>query len=346
MHAPVSIIIPAFNQVDYCRQCLHTLLENTPPPYKLILVDNGSTDGVGELFDSIPGAMVEHAPENLGFAAGINLGMRHAEGHVLWLNSDTLLPKGWLEPMLSALAQDPAIAMVGPRSNCVSGGQQIDGLNFESLEAIQQFADARAAQHRGQLVDVARLVGFCVLIRESVWRQLGRLDERYGIGNFEDDDYCMRALRAGYRLCVAEDSFVFHYGSRTFLAMGITDGAWQELIERNEAQFLEKWQAHPQERNDAVQHARQLLREAARAASAEDPVEALRLCREAQLAAPSFDQVYNDLGAILWSLGQHEEALKNFERALRLNPASAEAQQNYRDACAALGREAHHWVAP
>jgi cellulose synthase/poly-beta-1,6-N-acetylglucosamine synthase-like glycosyltransferase len=346
MSVPVSIIIPAFNQVDYCRQCLHTLLAHTPQPYRLILVDNGSTDGVAELFDSIPGAVVEHAPTNLGFAAGINLGMRHAEGHVLWLNSDTLLPRGWLEPMLSALERDPAIGMVGPRSNCVSGSQQIDGLAFENLEQIQEFADARAREERGVLRDVARLVGFCVFIRDSVWQELGGLDERYGIGNFEDDDYCMRVLRAGYRLCVAEDSFVYHYGSRTFLAMGITDDAWRTLIETNEALFAEKWRARPEERNDAVQQARQLLKQAAQAMEAGEPATALARCAEAAKTAPAFDQVYNDLGAVLWALGRQEEAVKQFERALRLNPGSEEARQNYRDACAVLHIPPQHEAAP
>jgi GT2 family glycosyltransferase len=340
MPAPVSIIIPAFNQVEYCRQCLHTLLDNTDGDYKLILVDNGSTDGVGELFDSIPGAVVEHAPQNLGFAAGINLGLRHAEGHALLLNSDTLLPPGWLGRMVAALESDPAIGMVGPRSNCVSGSQLIEGLNFDQMDAINAYALQRAAEHHGELRDVARLVGFCLLIRDSVWQTLGGLDEQYGIGNYEDDDYCVRVLRAGHRLCVAEDSFVFHYGSRTFLGMGIHDDAWRELLSLNEQTFAEKWQVAPEERSDAIQEARQHLREAAALLEAGDAAGALRKCIAAQKAAPSLGQVYNDLGAILWGIGRHDEAVRNFERAMQLSPGSSEAQQNYQDACAALGRGA------
>lgn len=333
-----SIIIPAFNQVEYCRQCLQTLLQNTPPIYKLILVNNGSSDGVPELFNSIPGATVVHSPTNVGFAAGINLGLQHAEGHALLLNSDTLLPVGWLEHLLDALESSPSIGMVGPRSNCVSGSQQIDGLNFDNMDAINDYAASRYADHRGELRDVARLVGFCLLIRDTVWQQLGGLDEAFGIGNFEDDDYCMRVLRAGHRLCVAEDCFVFHYGSRTFAAMGILEESWRDLIERNEQIFQQKWQAAPEERNDAIQQARQLLREVAAHFETGEVTEAVRKCREAQRIAPTLGQVYNDLGAILWSLGRDEEALKNFHRALSLSPESTEARQNYHDACAALGR--------
>lgn len=338
MSAPVSIIIPAFNQVDYCRQCLTTLLENTVRPYKLILVDNGSTDGVAELFDAVPGATVVHAPENLGFAKGINLGLAHAEGHALLLNSDTLLPAGWLEPMLAALERDAAIGIVGPRSNCVSGAQQIDGLEFSDMESINRYAAELRMAQAGRTRDVARLVGFCMLIRDTVWRALGGMEEAFGIGNFEDDDYCIRVLRAGYRLCIAEDAFVFHYGSRTFLGMGITDEAWSNLLRRNEQVFADKWDVRPEERNDAVQQARQLLREAAALAEGGDFTEALSRCAEAQRLAPVFDQVYNDLGAILWSMGARDDAVRQFARALKLNPGSADARANHRAACAVMGR--------
>lgn len=338
MTASVSIIIPAFNQVEFCRQCLHSLLANTQGNYKLILVDNGSTDGVGELFDSIAGATVVHAPENLGFAKGINLGMQHAEGHALWLNSDTLLPEGWLAVLLDALESDPAIGMVGPRSNNVSGSQQIAGLEFSTLDAINAFARERAAVHAGQLRDVARLVGFCVLIRDTVWQQVGLLDEAFGIGNFEDDDYCIRVLQAGYRLCVAEDAFVFHYGSRTFLGMGIHDDAWRELIARNQAVFEEKWQVQAPERSDQVQAARQRLREAERMLAAGNTIEALRACTEAVAMAPAYEPARNDLGAVLWQLGEQERALEQFKQALRLNPAYGAARQNLLDAAAALGQ--------
>jgi glycosyltransferase involved in cell wall biosynthesis len=338
MDAQVSIIIPAFNQVEYCRQCLHSLLAGTQGNYRLILVDNGSTDGAGELFDTVPGATVLHAGENLGFAGGINLGLRHAQGHALLLNSDTLLPEGWLGILLRALESDPAIGMVGPRSNNVSGSQQIDGLEFATLDEINDFAQRRELDYRGQLRDVARLVGFCLLIRDTVWQHVGVLDEAYGIGNFEDDDYCVRVLRAGHRLCVAEDAFVFHYGSRTFLGMGILDDEWRSLIATNQRHFEAKWNTRVEERSDQLQSARQRLREAASALAAGDGTEALRLALEAVRLAPTYEVARNDLGAVLWSLGQHERALAQFEQAVRMNPAYEPAVKNLQDATAALGR--------
>lgn len=333
----ISIVIPAFNQVEYCRQCVHSVLLNTEPPYKLILVDNGSTDDVPAFFDSVPGATVVHSPTNLGFAGGVNLGLERAEGHVLLLNSDTLTPRSWLRRLERALDQSEGIGMVGPRSNCVSGGQQIDGLAFSSLEEITVFADDLAVRRAGVVRDVARLVGFCLLIRDRVVQEIGRFDESYGIGNFEDDDYCLRVLRAGYRLCVAEDAFVFHYGSRTLIGMGMVDMAWQELIGRNERIFSEKWAVRPEERSDAVQQSRRLNQEARRAFEDASFAEAIRLYKTAIETAPTYEINYNDLGATLWKMGERERACEQFRRALRLNPRYGEARENLLHAGDALG---------
>jgi len=303
-------------------------------------VDNGSTDGVAEFFDSVPNAVVVHAGENRGFAGGVNLGLERAEGHVLLLNSDTIVPRGWLERLVAALESDPRIGMVGPMSNCVSGSQQIDGLILSDLAEINAFADEHARTHAGKLRDVARLVGFCLLIRAETVAAVGRFDETYGVGNFEDDDYCLRVLRGGYRLCVAEDAFVFHYGGRTFLGMGVVDDAWRDLVARNEKTFHDKWAVRPEERSDAVQQSREYNRRAAAALEAGDYVEAVRQYKAAIEIAPAYDLNYNDLGVALWRMGAHERAYDQFARALRLNPKNADARENLRIAAHSLGRAA------
>ena len=88
------------------------------------------------------------------------------------------------------------------------------------------------------MIDVNRLVGFCLLIAREVIEAIGPLDEQFGIGCFEDDDYCLRAIAAGFRAVIAGDSFVHHYGSRTFLGAGVDAGA---LMRENQRRFVEKW---------------------------------------------------------------------------------------------------------
>lgn len=334
--AAVDIVIPAFNQLDYCRQCITSILQNTDVPYRLILVDNGSTDGVGEFFDAVPGAVVVHTGENLGFAGGINRGLAHCAGHALLLNSDTLVPCGWLGRLLAALTQDDAIGMVGPMSNCVSGPQQIDDLHFDTLDAISEYADGLYHAQGDAVRDTGRLVGFCLLIRDTVLRAVGTLDERFGIGNFEDDDYGLRVQRAGYRLGIAEGAFVFHYGSRTFAGMGLVDDAWRELIARNETLFLEKWEGAVAPRAAEATRSR-AHNEAARAAvAAGDDAEALRRLKDAITSCPELAENHNDLGVLLWRMGQRARAVEAFARAVRLDPANLAAQENLQEASAAL----------
>ena len=75
------------------------------------------------------------------------------------------------------------------------------------------------------LIEVNRLVGFCLLIRREVIEAIGPLDEQFGIGCFEDDDYCLRAIAAGFKAVIAGDAFVHHYGGRTFLGTGVDGNA-------------------------------------------------------------------------------------------------------------------------
>jgi glycosyltransferase involved in cell wall biosynthesis len=330
MQTPVSIVIPAFNQLEYCRQCIESIQVNTTYPYRLILVDNGSTDGVSAYFDSVPGAIVVHSPENRGFAGGVNLGLAHAEGHVLLHNSDTIVPRFWLERMVDALESADDIGLVGPMSNCVSGSQLIDGLELNSLTAINAYAQDLWEKKGASARNVARLVGFCLLIRDRVFAELGTLDEGYGIGNFEDDDYCMKALRAGYRLCVAEGSFVFHYGSRTFMAMDITGEKWRALLDENEKTFQAKWNARPEERVDAAQESLQLNQQARNALENSDTRGAIRLLTEAIARFPWLDRNYNDLGVVLWQVGEQARAISLLRRAVALNPSNEDAAENLR----------------
>lgn len=336
----ISIVIPAFNQIEYTCQCITSILANTRYPYTLILVDNGSTEPVAEYFNTIPGAIVVRSEKNLGFAAGVNLGLAHATGHVLLLNNDTLVPEGWLTRLAEILERAPDVGMVGPMSNYVSGSQLIPGLTFSQLEEISAYAVERRAQFPDGIRDVARLVGFCLLIRDSVFAEVGMLDEGFGLGNYEDDDYCVRVLRAGYRLVVDEGSFVFHYGNRTFQALGMVGGNWDELIAENAARFGAKWDLRPEDRLDEYRESLQLNKSATEALERGDMAHALRAYGDAIRRAPHLARNHNDLAVALWRAGAREQALERIKVALQIDPEYAEARDNLRDMARALGHEA------
>jgi len=244
-----SIVLVTWNQLEYTQQCLSSLRFRTDEPYELIVVDNGSTDGTVEYFRSQSEVTLIANSENRGFPAAVNQGLRVARGdQILLLNNDTLLTTGWLRRMLDTLQRDPRIGLVGPVSNSVSGPQEVP-VRYRDLSGLDGFAWDWGRQHAGQIHDLDRLVGFCLLVRREVLDKVGELDERFGLGNFEDDDYCRRARLAGFRTVVAVDSFVHHFGHRSFLASGIDFGA---LLQENQRKYDEKWGANTPPSSPAV----------------------------------------------------------------------------------------------
>jgi GT2 family glycosyltransferase/tetratricopeptide (TPR) repeat protein/SAM-dependent methyltransferase len=234
-----SIVIATHNELAYTRQCLDSIRQYTDERYELIVVDNGSTDGTPEELATCGALHLIRNADNRGFPAAANQGIRAARGdQVLLLNNDCIVTTGWLRRLLAALHGDPKVGLAGPVSNCVTGEQRID-VTYEDLTGLDGFAHRWGQAHHGQHVDNDRLVGFCLVIRREVIDRIGLLDERFGIGCFEDDDYCLRALAAGYSAVIARDAFVHHFGGCTFIATGLD---YRALIEKNKALFLAKWQ--------------------------------------------------------------------------------------------------------
>ena len=333
MPAPVSIIIPAFNQLEYCRQCIDSIHANTDPDaYQLVLVNNGSDDGVGEYFDSITDAEVIHSEVNRGFSGGVNLGLANAHGHALLLNSDTVVPRHWLTRLVDALSCDDDIGIVGPMSNYVSGAQLIPDLNLTTMDEINAISDRLYEEQREQYVVTDRLVGFCMLIRDSVWKAVGNFDEGFGIGNYEDDDYGLRVRNAGFELRIASDCFVFHFGSRTFAGMGVHGERWNDLYAQNEERFRRKWNVDPDhDRSAARDAARALNRDARLALKQGNRPSALTLLTNAIRTSPELAENYNDLGVVLWEMGETRRAIALFRSAIALNPDYREANENLAD---------------
>jgi GT2 family glycosyltransferase len=141
--------------------------------------------------------------------------------------------------MLEALAGDSRIGLVGPCSNHVSGSQCV-AVSYQQLEDLDGFAWDWGKRNNGIYADTDRLVGFCLLIRREVISAIGLLDEQFSPGNFEDDDYCLRTIEAGFRAVIARSSFVHHFGERTFAASNIR---FTELLNKNRQLFQQKLRA-------------------------------------------------------------------------------------------------------
>jgi GT2 family glycosyltransferase len=236
-----SIVILTLDQLAYTTQCVDGIIRHTPEPYELVFVDNGSTDGTLEYLRSLSNAVVIDNDSNLGFGAGCNQGIAASRGErILLLNNDVVPTAGWLSALHEALDRDPANGLAGPRTNRIVGCQQIDAVDYDqdTLVGLEPWAAAWCAQHAGSWSMEPRLIGFCILMEAAVVEQIGGFDLRYGIGNFEDDDLCLRAGIAGWRCTVAQDSFVHHFGSRTFVGRQIDYSA---RIADSYARFARAW---------------------------------------------------------------------------------------------------------
>ena len=101
----------------------------------------------------------------------------------------------------------------------------VEDVPYRDLDEMHAFARRWRDEHRGRWFSAAKLSGFCVLMTRAVYEAIGGLDERFGLGFFDDDDLAERARRAGFELAVAHDLFVHHFGSRTFVGNGIDASA-------------------------------------------------------------------------------------------------------------------------
>ena len=250
LYEKVSIVLVTYNNLNLTIQCVNSILRNTTwPNYQLIVVDNGSEDGTGDYLErlrqEVPTAKVILNPDNRGFAAANNQGLREADGDILLLlNNDTVVPDGWLDPLVRHL-RDPSIGLVGPVTNTVGNEAKID-VSYTDIQQMQDFADRYTEAHKGQSFDISMLAMFCVAFRRGILEEVGYLDEAFGIGMFEDDDYSRRVQAAGYRTVCAEDAFIHHYGQASFRKL-IASGEYQALWDKNQAYFESKWgawQAH------------------------------------------------------------------------------------------------------
>ncbi|OAS19064.1 glycosyltransferase family 2 protein [Paenibacillus oryzisoli] len=236
-----SIIILTYNQLPLTHACLLSIRKHTTEPYEIIIVDNGSTDHTVPFLRLFPEIKVISNEVNLGFAKGCNLGLEAATGdYILFLNNDTVVTENWLTNMIRVLEQDHRTGMVGPVTNYVSGYQKIP-VTYTDLSQLEEFSQTHRALHAGLTMEARRLVGFCLLTKKRILDEIGGFDERFGLGNYEDDDLCLRVLYAGYKLYIVRDSFIHHVGHATMNQLN--GSSLSQLLVTNRDKAAEKWGA-------------------------------------------------------------------------------------------------------
>lgn len=240
----VSFIILSYNTLDYTKTCIESIRENTlESSREIVFVDNASTDGSLEWLKEQNDIVLRANKENSGFPKGCNQGVEVASkgNDIFLLNNDTLLPPNALFWLRMGLYENNAVGATGSVTNFASNHQAIR-MEDPSTDGMLAFAAKTNIPAEYPYEEKLYLVGFALLIKRSVYDEVGDLDERFSPGNFEDNDYGLRVLQAGYKNILCRNSFIIHFGSKSF---GKKKEAYSNLLFENGKKFEEKWRISP-----------------------------------------------------------------------------------------------------
>jgi GT2 family glycosyltransferase len=227
----IEVVICMHNAVDETLECLESLCRASSVPHSVCVVDDASSivahNRVCEFIADKPWMRIVRNAENLGYTKSANRGILGSEADwVILLNSDTIVTRGWIEGMLECAASHPNTACVGPVSNAatyqsvpevhdISGKWCVNALPPNaSLEDLNSFIRSNSLK---AFPSVPLLNGFCTLIKRDIFVELGGFNEAaFPAGYGEENDWCARVTKAGYRLSVADHVYVYHHKSASF----------------------------------------------------------------------------------------------------------------------------------
>jgi GT2 family glycosyltransferase len=224
---PFTIIMPVHNGIALLREALDRVTRNTTGDWRMILVDDASTDAeVPVLLAAWVAAREGRATlvtltENVGFVGAVNRGLAAAEdgeGPVVLLNSDAHVPPGWAERLLAPLS-DPAVASATPFSNTAEifsaplAGQSVamTGVMADRIDGV-----ARTLGPPADLPSAPTGVGFCMALSRRWLNRVPRLDPAFGRGYGEEVDWCQKVRAMGGRHVGVPGLFVLHAGGASF----------------------------------------------------------------------------------------------------------------------------------
>ena len=241
MQLAVDIVIPVYNAREFARRCVESVLKHATGDWRLILVNDASTEpGIEADLDRAASSdarvQVLKNDANLGFVKTANRGMQAGRGcDVLLLNSDTQVFSGFLDRLHACAHADPTTGVVSPLSNNASicsvpeMGQHNPIPEGFTPESFAELVAAASQQRRPELVTA---VGFCMYVKADVFRRIGYFDESFGRGSGEENDFCERAKKAGFKIRLCDDVFVLHEAKASF-------GVEGHALESTHAQLLE-----------------------------------------------------------------------------------------------------------
>ncbi len=243
MKLETSIIAPLYNQVEYTKKCVESILADSKrPPLELILVDNASTDGTREYLDQVM-SETRHLKDlrwvriqnekNLGVAPAWNQGLKAASTDELYvINNDILTPSGWIQKTREGWKRHD-LALACPYA--INGKLDYD---------LEKYAQKFTERNSGEVWDDYSFCAF--FMPRSTLNEVGFFDEKFLIGGYEDTDYCYRLAAKGLKFGVIGSAFIHHFGSIT---LGEFKKGGDKHGSHNRNYFIQKWGEDPSLKN-------------------------------------------------------------------------------------------------
>lgn len=228
----ISICIVTYQAREWLRGCLNSIYEHTSrASFEIIVIDNGSRDGVGEMLaNEFPEVSFKANPKNLGYTRPMNQALRASRGrYLMQLNPDTIVKPGALDELVEFMENHGEAGICGPKVLNRDGTLQLQCRRGEPrpLAVLSYFLGLSKVFPNSRIFggyllnyldedvvqDVPGVSGSCMLIRREVIDQIGYLDESF-FAYQEDTDYCLRARQAGWKIYYVPESVIIHYGGQ------------------------------------------------------------------------------------------------------------------------------------
>ncbi len=223
----VDIIIPVHNGYSFFKNCLESVFRYTKLDHRIIIVNDKSREyPLNEYLNNLKKSKIKNLiilnnNRNLGFIKSVNKGMQFGKDNdIVLLNSDTVVTRNWLQKLKTCAYSSEIIATVTPLSNnaayCSVPNFEINN-EIPAGFTINSFASLIGEKSLKLYPEIPTGVGFCMYIKREALNSVGYFDERYfGKGYGEENDFCMRAKKAGYISVLDDSTFIFHKGSGSF----------------------------------------------------------------------------------------------------------------------------------
>lgn len=208
----VFVIVLNFNGIDWLYACLTSLMATSYSAYKVILVDNDSTDeSVSFVQTEFPQVEIIRNTFNLGFSEGNNVGIERAlvagADYVVLLNPDTKVAPDWLEKIIQVGEAEPTIGVLGSVQYCYENNEYNAWTKAVALQYLRQLTHSNSPP---AWIALEWVEGSCFAVKREVFERIGYLDPIY-FSFYEEIDFCRRAACVGYKTVLVTYSRIHHH---------------------------------------------------------------------------------------------------------------------------------------